>query len=47
MVAYVALVQWVWGSLPGEVKHFIMKILNLGARRGGDVKLLITIILCI
>ena len=37
MVACLPLVQRGRGSIPREVEKFIMKILNLGARRGGDV----------
>ena len=37
MVAYLPLVQQVRGSIPGGVVNFHLKILNLGARRGGDV----------
>ena len=37
MVAFLPLVQWVRGSIPGEVVNFHSKIFNLGARRGGDV----------
>ena len=40
-VAYLLLVQLVRGLLPGEIKNFLMKILNLEVRRGGDVQLLI------
>ena len=29
------------GSIPGEAENFIMTILNFGARRGGDVQLII------
>ena len=36
-----ALVQQVWGSIPGGVVNFNWKIFNLGARRGGDVHFLI------
>ena len=42
MVAYLPLVQRVWGSTPGGVVNFHLKIFNLGARRGGDVHFLIT-----
>ena len=41
MVACLPLVQWVQGSIPGEVVNFHLKIFNLGARRGGDVHFLI------
>ena len=41
MVACLPLVQQVWGSLPGGVVNFHLKIFNLGARRGGDVHFLI------
>ena len=41
MVACLPLVQQVRGSIPGGVVHFYLKIFNLGARRGGDVHLLI------
>ena len=41
MVACLPLVQRVWGSIPGEVVNFNLKIFNLGARRGGDVHFLI------
>ena len=34
MVACLPLVQQVWGSIPGEVVNFHLKIFNLGARRG-------------
>ena len=34
--------QRVWGSIPGGVVNFNLKIFNLGARRGGDVHFLIT-----
>ena len=37
------LVQQVWGSIPGGVVNFNIKIFNLGARRGGDVRFLITV----
>ena len=43
MVVCLPLVWLVQGSIPSEVKKFIMKILNLGARKGGDVQLLITV----
>ena len=42
MVACMPLVQQVWGSVPGGVVNFHLKIFNLGARRGGDVHFLIT-----
>ena len=42
MVACLPLVQQVWGSIPGGVVNFHLKIFNLGARRGGDVYFLIT-----
>ena len=41
MVAYLSLVQRVWGSIPGEVIYFRLKIFNCGARNGGDVHFLI------
>ena len=41
MVACLPLVQQVWGSIPGGVVHFNLKIFNLGAKRGGDVRFLI------
>ena len=41
MVACLPLVQQVWGSIPGGVVNFHLKIFNLGARRGGDVHFLI------
>ena len=41
MVACLPLVQQVWGSIPGGVVYFHLKIFNLGARRGGDVHFLI------
>ena len=41
MVACLPLVQQVRGSIPGGVVIFHLKILNLGARRGGDVHCLI------
>ena len=37
MVACLPLVQQVRGSIPGGLVNFLLKILNLGARRGGDV----------
>ena len=42
MVACLLLVQQVWGSIPGRVVDFHLKIFNLGARGDGDVQLLIT-----
>ena len=42
MVACLPLVQQVWGSIPGRVVNFHLKIFNLGARKGGDVHFLIT-----
>ena len=42
MVACLPLVQQVRGSIPGGVVNFNLKILNFGARRGGDVQLLIS-----
>ena len=36
-IACLPLVQRVWGSIPGGVVNFRLKIFNLGARRGGDV----------
>ena len=41
MVARLPLVQQVRGSIPGVVINFHLKIINLGARRGGDVHFLI------
>ena len=41
MAACLPLVQLVWGSIPGRVVNFHLKIFNLGARRGGDVHFLI------
>ena len=41
MVACLALVQRVRGSIPGGVVNFHLKIFKLGARRGGDVHFLI------
>ena len=41
MVACLPLIQQVWGSIPGGVVNFHLKIFNLGARRGGDVHFLI------
>ena len=41
MVACLPLVQQVRGSIPGGVVYFHLKIFNLGARRGGDVRFLI------
>ena len=41
MVACLPLVQKVRGSIPGGVVNFHLKIFNLGARRGGDVRFLI------
>ena len=41
MVACLPLVQQIWGSIPGGVVNFHLKIFNLGARRGGDVHFLI------
>ena len=41
MVACLPLVQPVQGSIPGGVVNFNLKILNLRARRGGDVHFLI------
>ena len=41
MVACLPLVQQVWGSIPGGLVNFHLKIFNLGARRGGDVHFLI------
>ena len=41
MVACLPLVQQVRGSIPGGVVNFHLKIFNLGARRGGDVHVLI------
>ena len=42
MVACLPLIQRVWGSIPGGVVNFHLKIFNLGASRGGDVHFLIT-----
>ena len=42
MVACLPLVQQVWGSIPGGVVNFHLKIFSLGAGRGGDVHFLIT-----
>ena len=42
MVACLPLVQQVWGSIPGGVVNFDLKIFNLRARRGGDVHFHIT-----
>ena len=41
MVVSLPLVQQVRGSIPGRVVNFLLKIFNLGARRGGDVHFLI------
>ena len=41
MIACLPLVQQVWGSIPGRVVNFNLKIFNLWARRGGDVHFLI------
>ena len=41
MVACLPLLQRVWGSIPGKVVNFHLKIFNLVARRGGDVHFLI------
>ena len=41
MVACLPLVKQVWGSIPGGVVNFHLKIFNLEARRGGDVHFLI------
>ena len=41
MVACLPLVQRAWGSIPGGVVNFHLKIFNLGARRGEDVHFLI------
>ena len=35
------LVQQIWGSIPGGVVNFHLKIFYLGARRGRDVHFLI------
>ena len=40
MVACLPLVQQVRGSIPGGVINFYLKMINLGARRGGDVHIL-------
>ena len=42
VVACLPLVQHVWGSIPGGIVNFYLKIFNLRARRGGDVHFLIT-----
>ena len=41
MVTCLPLVQWVWGSIPGGVVNFHLKIFKLRARRGGDVHFII------
>ena len=41
MVACLPLVQQVWGSIPGRVVNFNLKIFNLGAKMGGAVHFLI------
>ena len=41
MVASLPLVRQVRGSIPGRIVNFHLEILNLGARRGGDVHFLI------
>ena len=41
MVACLPLVQRVWGSIPGGVVNFHLKIFNFGAKRSGDVHFLI------
>ena len=41
IVACLPLVQQVRGSIPGGIVNFHLKILNLGARKGGDVHFLI------
>ena len=41
MIACLPLVQQVWGSIPGGVVNFYLKIFNLRARRSGDVHFLI------
>ena len=41
MVSYLPLVQQVQDLMLGNIKNFIMKILNLTARRGGDVQLVV------
>ena len=41
MVACLPLVQQVWGSIPGRVVNFHLKIFNLEARKGGDAHFLI------
>ena len=41
MVACLPLVHSVQGSIPSEVENVLMKILNLGARKGEDVQFLI------
>ena len=38
MVACLPLVQRVRGSIHGEIENYHTKILNLGARSGGDVQ---------
>ena len=40
-VACLSLVEQVQCSIPSGVKNFLMKILNLVARRGGDLQLII------
>ena len=41
MVTCLPLVQQVRGSIPGGVVNFHLKIFNVGARRDGDVHILI------
>ena len=41
MVACLPLFQQIRGSIPGGVVNFNLKIFNLGARRGGNVHILI------
>ena len=41
MVSCLPLVQQVWGSIPGRVVKFNLKIFNLGARRGENLHFLI------
>ena len=41
MVACLPLVQQIRGSIPGGVVNFHLKIVNLWARKGGDVHFLI------
>ena len=41
MVVCLPLVQWIWGSIPGGVVNFHLRIFNFGARKDGDVHFLI------